>query len=320
MEEIYRSKREVAKKRRDRLLKANLALQKALYREYIRCKAMIDMVKALRNRLKRNNVKKKKENKQKEESIGIENTQEKNQMLKEKKEIQKQIFMHIGERKCNITPLSAEWEKISKCTGYSKPQCMSAWFSPDNPFYIQNEFTPEEDKKILQQKGCWATLCTYIKRAPIAIYMRYKELQYQKPISKWTAEEDHTLFNLVQKEGLGSWIKIAANFKNKTARQCMYRYLRSLSPEIVKGKWTKEEDEALVNAVKIYGKGSWNKIKKHVPGRNGFQCRERYLYCLEHGIYSRKIYSRKKSPNTSTAEEKKKMECKEAVSIVSKGK
>ena len=48
-----------------------------------------------------------------------------------------------------------------------------------------------------------------------------------------------------------------------------------------KVKWSQEEDDQLINAVKIYGKSNWSSIAQHVNGRNGKQCRERWIGILD---------------------------------------
>jgi Myb superfamily proteins, including transcription factors and mRNA splicing factors len=48
-----------------------------------------------------------------------------------------------------------------------------------------------------------------------------------------------------------------------------------LNPNLVKGPWTKEEDEIVIEMVKKYGPRNWSAIAQHLPGRIGKQCRER---------------------------------------------
>jgi hypothetical protein len=42
-------------------------------------------------------------------------------------------------------------------------------------------------------------------------------------------------------------------------------------------KWSADEDEKLKQAVGEFGTGSWNAVCTRVPGRNGKQCRERWI-------------------------------------------
>uniref|UniRef100_A0A8K9Y3N9 Uncharacterized protein n=1 Tax=Oncorhynchus mykiss TaxID=8022 RepID=A0A8K9Y3N9_ONCMY len=61
--------------------------------------------------------------------------------------------------------------------------------------------------------------------------------------------------------------------------QCQHRWQKVLNPEMMKGPWTKEEDER-VKTVSIlcvlYGPKQWSIITKHLHGRIGQQCRERW--------------------------------------------
>jgi len=50
------------------------------------------------------------------------------------------------------------------------------------------------------------------------------------------------------------------------------------------GKWTKEEDEALLNAVNIYGTKNWKLVAKAVFGRNQVQCLHRWTKILQPGL------------------------------------
>ncbi|KAF3771727.1 Myb-related protein 3R-1, partial [Nymphaea thermarum] len=46
--------------------------------------------------------------------------------------------------------------------------------------------------------------------------------------------------------------------------------------ELVKGPWTKEEDDIIIKLVEKYGPAKWAVIAKSLPGRIGKQCRERW--------------------------------------------
>lgn len=58
--------------------------------------------------------------------------------------------------------------------------------------------------------------------------------------------------------------------------QCLHRWQKVLNPELVKGPWTKEEDETVVSLVKKYGAKNWSFIASKLEGRIGKQCRERW--------------------------------------------
>lgn len=99
---------------------------------------------------------------------------------------------------------------------------------------------------------------------------------------KWTKEEDVLLIQLAEKYKEKHWKEISSNFANKNALQCFSRYKR-IRPGIIKGSWSREEDEKILKCVEIYGK-SWSKISKILVSRNGKQIRDRFINVLDPDI------------------------------------
>lgn len=93
---------------------------------------------------------------------------------------------------------------------------------------------------------------------------------------QWSAEEDDILCKAVQQFNGKNWKKIAECFKDRTDVQCLHRWQKVLNPELVKGPWSKEEDEIIIRLVEQYGAKKWSTIAQHLPGRIGKQCRERW--------------------------------------------
>ncbi|XP_040926853.1 v-myb avian myeloblastosis viral oncogene homolog-like 2b isoform X2 [Betta splendens] len=93
---------------------------------------------------------------------------------------------------------------------------------------------------------------------------------------KWTQDEDDKLKGLVQKLGPNDWKYIASFIQSHTEHQCQHRWFKVLDPELVKGPWTKEEDEKVIELVNLYGNKQWAMVAKHLKGRLGKQCRERW--------------------------------------------
>ncbi|XP_070815287.1 v-myb avian myeloblastosis viral oncogene homolog-like 2b isoform X1 [Chaetodon trifascialis] len=93
---------------------------------------------------------------------------------------------------------------------------------------------------------------------------------------KWTQEEDDKLKALVQKLGTNDWKYIASYIPSHTEHQCQHRWYKVLDPELIKGPWTKEEDEKVIELVNLYGNKQWAMVAKHLKGRLGKQCRERW--------------------------------------------
>ncbi|CAI9733614.1 myb-related protein A-like isoform X3 [Octopus vulgaris] len=93
---------------------------------------------------------------------------------------------------------------------------------------------------------------------------------------RWTKDEDNLLREVVGQHGLNDWKLIAGYLPDRTCVQCQHRWLKVLNPELVKGPWTKEEDEKVLQLVNVYGPKRWTHISKQLKGRTGKQCRERW--------------------------------------------
>ncbi|XP_069743369.1 transcriptional activator Myb isoform X7 [Narcine bancroftii] len=103
-----------------------------------------------------------------------------------------------------------------------------------------------------------------------------KSCKRQLSKTRWTREEDEKLKKLVEQHGTEDW-KVIANFlPNRTDVQCQHRWQKVLNPELIKGPWTKEEDQRVIELVQKYGPKRWSIIAKHLKGRIGKQCRERW--------------------------------------------
>ncbi|XP_077987181.1 myb-related protein A-like [Glandiceps talaboti] len=93
---------------------------------------------------------------------------------------------------------------------------------------------------------------------------------------RWTKDEDERLRQVVESCGTDNWKLIASYFNDRTDVQCLHRWQKVLNPELIKGPWTKEEDDKVVELVNKYGPKRWSLIAKHLKGRIGKQCRERW--------------------------------------------
>ncbi|XP_048384428.1 myb-related protein A [Stegostoma tigrinum] len=93
---------------------------------------------------------------------------------------------------------------------------------------------------------------------------------------KWIPDEDEKLKKLVEEHGTEDWNFIASHFLNRTDVQCQHRWQKVLNPELIKGPWTKEEDQKVIELVQKYGPKRWSLIAKYLKGRIGKQCRERW--------------------------------------------
>ena len=103
-------------------------------------------------------------------------------------------------------------------------------------------------------------------------------------VGKWTQDEMDLLKKLVEtyKDTAPRWNEVAANFANHNAIECLTQWQTLTSPPVIKGKgsWTAEEDAILREKRQLYGR-KWAKIAAHLPGRQGKQCRERFVNHLD---------------------------------------
>eukprot|EP01006_Ploeotia_vitrea_P021908 TRINITY_DN54315_c0_g1_i1.p1 TRINITY_DN54315_c0_g1~~TRINITY_DN54315_c0_g1_i1.p1 ORF type:complete len:379 (+),score=36.03 TRINITY_DN54315_c0_g1_i1:95-1138(+) len=78
------------------------------------------------------------------------------------------------------------------------------------------------------------------------------------------------------------YVKLPVSLYNKVIKHLQTTRYNDGPPKVmVKGCWTKEEDDKLVQLVQIMGPKCWNQIATQLPGRLGKQCRERYINHLD---------------------------------------
>ncbi|XP_065175672.1 myb protein-like [Sycon ciliatum] len=99
-----------------------------------------------------------------------------------------------------------------------------------------------------------------------------------KRTGRWTKEEDERLRELVTNFNSAEpdWRTIALTLGTRSEVQCQQRWTKVLSPDLVKGAWTKEEDEIVSQLVQEHGARKWSLIASYLKGRIGKQCRERW--------------------------------------------
>ena len=77
----------------------------------------------------------------------------------------------------------------------------------------------------------------------------------------WTPEEDEKLRRAAAVFG-NSWIDVAAFVEGRNNEQCRDRYQEYLNPTLAKGKWTPDEDAALLRTVEQVGEGKWKEVSR----------------------------------------------------------
>jgi len=100
---------------------------------------------------------------------------------------------------------------------------------------------------------------------------------------RWSKNEDEALRVAVDKNKKRNWKEIAREVVGRSEVQCLHRWQKVLAPGLRKGPWSHEEDE-MVKSCMQKGMKKWSEIAKHVPGRIGKQCRERWHNHLDPAI------------------------------------
>jgi hypothetical protein len=105
----------------------------------------------------------------------------------------------------------------------------------------------------------------------------------------WTKDEDTNLKDAVQTHGGKNWTAIALLVPGRTISQCRDRWRKILDPSIDRanghtGRWAKDEDTKLKDAVQTHGGKNWGSIAALVLGRTTKQCYYRWKDVLDPSI------------------------------------
>ena len=82
---------------------------------------------------------------------------------------------------------------------------------------------------------------------------------------------------MVQQYGVDNWGEVAKFFPERSDIQLQNRWYKVLDPKIVKGPWTKEEDDQVLKLMEQFANRpkKWADIANELEGRTAKQCRER---------------------------------------------
>ncbi|CAG7901448.1 unnamed protein product [Brassica rapa] len=83
----------------------------------------------------------------------------------------------------------------------------------------------------------------------------------------WTPEEDQILISFIHKHGHSNWRALPKQAGLlRCGKSCRLRWMNYLKPDIKRGNFTKEEEDAIISLHQILG-NRWSAIAAKLPGR-----------------------------------------------------
>ena len=119
---------------------------------------------------------------------------------------------------------------------------------------------------------------------PIAPTRARQRISAASSRALWSPADDALLTTLVTQSSPIDWHRIARHFPSRTQAQVVDRWRKVLDPSVLRGSWTRQEDETILAFVARYGTKSWARLATLLPGRLGKQCRERWVNHLNPAI------------------------------------
>jgi hypothetical protein len=214
-------------------------------------------------------------------------------------------------------PIPIDWFYVSRMVGarHSPQSCEQLWVNVLSPKIKSSQWTQAEKTKLIDLMSInnkktkkrpkkeaqhfernpnlltWEDIAAeFPGRTPqecVTMWIRHlmpevdsQNLTTEDKERRWNKKEDEMLNNAVLLCG-ENWEAVSMIIPGRNKQQCAIRYLKSLVPQIKKGRWSGEEDSSLKAAAQTFGIGSWTKIAAQVPGRSDVQCRERWVNVLD---------------------------------------
>lgn len=93
---------------------------------------------------------------------------------------------------------------------------------------------------------------------------------------RFSPNEEKKLIRLVQKYGSDNWKDVARHFRNKSPKQCHYRWKNYANPDLNHGEWSPEEDKLLMEKYEELGT-QWAAISLIMTDRAPNDLRNRWV-------------------------------------------
>uniref|UniRef100_A0A915PMD7 Uncharacterized protein n=1 Tax=Setaria digitata TaxID=48799 RepID=A0A915PMD7_9BILA len=184
------------------------------------------------------------------------------------------------------------WNVIAERLGTNRTafQCFVKFRSELDIDNVGRSWTKEEDAQLMTLAHCmqvngkmnWEKIAHYMEeRSRQQCTIRYRRaLDTDIKFGRWDAGEDVLLTCAVSRFGTKDWIKVASCVPGRSDSQCRDRWVNVLDKSIKAEPWSVDEDEKLLEGVRIFGKGEWSRISTMLPGRSASHCKSRFRSLL----------------------------------------
>ncbi|KAK3013277.1 hypothetical protein RJ639_008267 [Escallonia herrerae] len=185
----------------------------------------------------------------------------------------------------------SNWIEIAVSLGTNRTpfQCLARYQRSLNASILKSEWTEDDDDKLRTAVAAfgesdWQRVASTMEGRTVMGLRWLKTLHpTRQRVGTWTPDEDKRLKVAVMLFGAKNWRKIAIYVPGRTHVQCRERWVNCLDPALNLGKWSKEEDSRLKEAILELGY-CWSKVAACVPPRTDSQCRRRWKYLCPHEV------------------------------------
>uniref|UniRef100_A0A1I7T181 snRNA-activating protein complex subunit 4 n=1 Tax=Caenorhabditis tropicalis TaxID=1561998 RepID=A0A1I7T181_9PELO len=189
------------------------------------------------------------------------------------------------------SPKFVSWQLLALALGTNRTsyQCMEKYKTEVSQH--SKEWTQDEDTKLIALTKL-TSINGHIQWDKVAQFMPGRTRQQVRTRfshtldssvkhGRWTDQEDLVLISAVSRYGAKDWAKVAQAVQNRNDSQCRERWANVLNRSAhINERFTLAEDEQLLYAVKIFGKGNWSKCQILLPKKTARQLRRRYLQLI----------------------------------------
>ncbi|GAB0093060.1 hypothetical protein DMENIID0001_081120 [Sergentomyia squamirostris] len=219
-----------------------------------------------------------------------------NNLLKGQNTLDEISFMNLWKYVKDCEDFKVNWDDVSEVyvkQRHTAGECEAMWSLHLRPELKRTLWTLEEEDEMLnavQEVGehNWEEVAERVEgRSAFQCFVQYQanfgisaRLDYKK---KFTPEEDERILELVEKYRFGNaicWTRLGSEFENRSKHSIYKRYHYTLKENIIRGRFSNEEDCILMAAIEQYGMNFSRIVREVMPNRTVPQLRNRYQNSL----------------------------------------